>query len=111
MDRKSFFKRAFLAIGTAIVPSVLLQAVKKNNRYRFIEGFCQPDNGPATITSQDGETTLYWQMQSFFEQNRNRVVKADKFYWAEYNSDNGLKIFDGPKADPMPVTFTLCKKA
>ena len=83
MDRKSFFKRALFALGAAVVPSVILSAAKKNEDTKFIEGFLQPDNGPAFTTNQDGDDTLYWQMQKAFEEGRGKVV-ANKFYWAEY---------------------------
>ena len=44
--------------------------------------------------------------------NEGLFVQIDKqkFYWAEYESgDDGLKVFQGPKVDPTPVTFRLSK--
>lgn len=110
MDRKSFFKNALLAIGAAVVPNVILKAIQPSPK--IYEGlFVQLDKQKfywSQYRYQDGVMPLFQQMQHTLG-NDSRMVKANKFYRAEYSSDEGLKIFEGPKVDPMPVTITLRK--
>lgn len=107
MDRKSFFKRALLAIGAVVVPNAILKTIQKEKEKQY--GFRSLEVDASAYG--DGELTLYHQtMINFLKNDTSNAVNTRKFYWAEYDSDNGLKIFDGPKADPTPITITLRKR-
>ena len=106
MDRKSFFKRALLAIGAAVVPSAILKTIPKEKERQY--GFKSFEVDSSAYGN--GQLTLYNEMMIDFMRNHPaNAVKTSKFYWAEYDSEDGLKVFEGPKVDPTPVTFTLRK--
>jgi hypothetical protein len=106
MDRKSFFKRALLAIGAAVVPNAILKTIPKEKERQY--GFRSLEVDGSAY--RDGQLTLYHQtMIDFLKNHPSNAVNARKFYWAEYDSDEGLKVFQGPKVDPTPITFTIRK--
>lgn len=91
MDRKSFFKKALLGLGAIMVPKSILKSLSKEDCIKVdkLEGHIV---GPPMFPYQDGVMPLYNQMQHAFG-NYNRVVKSDKFYWAEYDSEhNDFKV-------------------
>jgi hypothetical protein len=103
MDRKSFFKNILLGIGAAILPNAVLKSQKTE------------DNGSQdSIISGPGipfddNTTLFYQMQAQMERE-GKVVKTNKFYWAEYDSDNHFKVVSGPSGySPSTISIRLPK--
>jgi hypothetical protein len=104
MDRKSFFKRALLAIGAAVVPEAILKAApKEDNTKHLLHEF----EGPPMSPYQDGVMPLYQQMQRAFGDD-TRVVKADKFYWMEWTK-NDFRLVEGFTVPEEGLPYTTNK--
>jgi hypothetical protein len=118
MDRKSFFKRALLAVGAAVIPNVFLKGICKSGKWTTAEAdeAFSRKLSPGVILPycEEGPLTLYHQLLEVFEKYPNNTVKTNKFYWAEYDSNgNDFKVIKGPVVDPpklKPIIFTIRKR-